>query len=112
LSVILGMFSGTVLTPAFLPWIPFRAFSAKGAIAGLIVGLTLIELSFKPLFSWPALALMLLTITLSSYLAMNFTGCTPFTSPSGVEKEMRKALPLQSAAALIGLVLWVVSAFS
>jgi hypothetical protein len=111
LAVILGIISGTVLTPAFLPWIPFRAFSAKGAIVGLLVGLLLTGISFKPVVFWPALALMLLTITLSSHLAMNFTGCTPFTSPSGVEKEMRKAIPLQSAGALLGLILWVGSAF-
>ncbi|MBA4393989.1 MAG: hypothetical protein C0407_10595 [Desulfobacca sp.] len=111
LAVIFGIIGGAVLTPAFLPWIPFRAFSAKGAIIGLLVGLTLTGLAFKPVVFLPALALILITITLSSYLAMNFTGCTPFTSPSGVEKEMRKAIPWQSAAALLGLVLWVVSSF-
>jgi hypothetical protein len=42
---------------------------------------------------------------------MNFTGSTPFTSPSGVEKEMRKAMPLQAAVALIALVAWVGAAF-
>jgi hypothetical protein len=42
---------------------------------------------------------------------MNFTGSTPFTSPSGVEKEMRKALPLQAAALLLAMVAWVASAF-
>jgi hypothetical protein len=43
---------------------------------------------------------------------MNFTGSTPFTSPSGVEKEMRKAIPLQAAALLAALVAWVASAFA
>jgi hypothetical protein len=111
LAVILGIISGTVLTPALLPWVPFRAFSAKGAITGLLVGLTLTGLFYKKAVFLPALALMLLTVTLSSFLAMNFTGCTPFTSPSGVEKEMRKAIPLQSAAVILGLIFWVVSAF-
>jgi hypothetical protein len=76
-----------------------------------VVGLIVIGLFLKTPVYLPALALLLLIITLSSYLAMNFTGCTPFTSPSGVEKEMRKAIPLQSAAASLGLILWVVSAF-
>ncbi len=67
--------------------------------------------SLKTIAFLPALALILLTVTLSSYLAMNFTGCTPFTSPSGVEKEMRKAIPLQSVAACLGLILWFISAF-
>jgi hypothetical protein len=52
-----------------------------------------------------------MTVALSSYLAMNFTGSTPYTSPSGVEKEMRRAIPLQTAAAVLGLIIWVVSAF-
>jgi len=111
LAVIFGIISGAVITPALLPWVPFRAFSAKGAFTGLVVGLIVIGLFLKTPVYLPALALLLLIITLSSYLAMNFTGCTPFTSPSGVEKEMRKAIPLQSAAASLGLILWVVSAF-
>jgi hypothetical protein len=56
-------------------------------------------------------ALILLTTVVSSYLAMNFTGTTPFTFPSGVEKEMRRAIPLQIAAAVVAAGLWVVAAF-
>ncbi len=59
----------------------------------------------------PALALLLLTGTLSSYLAMNFTGCTPFTSPFGGGKRDAKAIPLQSMAACLGLILWFIAAF-
>jgi hypothetical protein len=91
--------------------VPFRAFSLKGAITGLVFGLGLIWFYLTPMATLSSLALLLLMVTLSSYLAMNFTGCTPYTSPSGVEKEMRRAIPLQSAAAVLGLILWVVSAF-
>jgi hypothetical protein len=38
---------------------------------------------------------------------MNFTGATPFASPSGVEKEMRRGIPLQAAALLASALLWV-----
>lgn len=41
------------------------------------------------------LGIMLWVTTASSYLAMNFTGATPYTSLSGVEQEMRKGLPFQ-----------------
>ena len=54
---------------------------------------------------------MLWVATLSSYLAMNFTGSTPFTSPSGVEYEMRRGLPVQMVAACLTLVLWLASPF-
>jgi hypothetical protein len=42
---------------------------------------------------------------------MNFTGSTPYTSPSGVEKEMRKAMPLQALAGLVSIILWIGAAF-
>jgi hypothetical protein len=50
-------------------------------------------------------------VAVSSYLAMNFTGSTPFTSPSGVEKEMRRAIPLQLAAVVMAAGLWLGAAF-
>jgi hypothetical protein len=111
LAVLAGVLSGTFLTPLLLPWIPGRAFALKGSITGLLTWAVLSLFLFKPVFSIPVLALLLMGIPVSSYLAMNFTGCTPYTSPSGVEKEMRKAIPLQSLSAFCGLVLWVVSAF-
>ena len=43
--------------------------------------------------------------------AMNFTGATPFTSPSGVEKEMRRALPVQAGLTVLAGLLWVGGAF-
>jgi hypothetical protein len=55
------------------------------------------------------LALMLLTTTASSYLAMSFTGSTPYTSPTGVEKEMRVAIPVQAAAVLVATVIWLLA---
>jgi hypothetical protein len=58
------------------------------------------------------LALLLWTAAVSSHLAMSFTGSTPFTSPSGVEKEMRKAIPLQVISLLLATVAWVGSAFA
>ena len=50
-------------------------------------------------------------LSISSYLAMNFTGSTPYTSPSGVEKEMRVAIPFQGVAITLAVVGWVGSAF-
>jgi len=44
-------------------------------------------------------------------MAMNFTGSSTFTSLSGVQKEMKLALPLQIAAAALGLIGWIVTRF-
>jgi hypothetical protein len=57
------------------------------------------------------LALLLLAVSVSSFLGMHFTGSTPYTSPSGVEKEMQWALPLQSGGALLACILWIGGAF-
>ena len=38
---------------------------------------------------------------------MNFTGATPYASPSGVEKEMRRGIPAQIAALMATVALWV-----
>jgi hypothetical protein len=99
-----AILAGTVLTPALLPHIPGNAFAAKGWLVGLgctagILGLTGALKKGSPLL--PAASLLLYP-AISSFLAMNFTGASTYTSPSGVNKEMRKALPLIVGAAAIG----------
>ena len=75
------------------------------------MGLVVVMLFKSGLIWLESLALLLMTVAISSYLAMNFTGSTPFTSPSGVEKEMRRAIPLQAGAVVIALVAWVSAGF-
>jgi hypothetical protein len=100
-----GIFAGAVATPAFLPWIPVKAFYLKGAITGSGFS-AIIAILYR--MSWvEAIALVLFGAMISSFLAMNFTGSTPFTSPSGVEKEMRRAIPLQIGMTLLAVVVWI-----
>jgi hypothetical protein len=42
---------------------------------------------------------------------MNFTGATPYTSPSGVEKEMRQGIPIQVIAGAAAVIAWVAAPF-
>ena len=107
-----GILGGAVAAPVLLPWIPVRAFALKGMLTGIAAGLAVAAIFHSRVIWAEALALLLITMVISSYLAMNFTGSTPFTSPSGVEKEMRRAIPLQAAGALIALVAWVGAAFA
>jgi len=106
-----GILAGAVAAPILLPWLPGRAFALKGAHTGVIMGLVVVMLFKSGLIWLESLALLLMTVAISSYLAMNFTGSTPFTSPSGVEKEMRRAIPLQAGAVVVALVAWVSAAF-
>jgi hypothetical protein len=107
----MGILAGAVVVPALLPWIPGRAFSIKGAIIGGIGGLLVPVMGYPGPNLLEASALTILTLTTGSYLAMNFTGATPFTSPSGVEKEMRRAIPAQAFGLLLGIALWLAAAF-
>ncbi len=106
-----GIFAGAVFVPTVLPWLPGKAFSVKGAITGIIAAIFVI-ITLKDVANTLELtALFLCTMAVSSYLGMNFTGSTPYTSPSGVEKEMRKAMPVQALAGLASILLWIGAAF-
>lgn len=103
--------AGGLVAPLLLPWLPGRAFSIKGATSGLLVGLLVLALWDRPLDAVTIAAVLLGAAALSSFVAMNFTGSTPYTSPSGVEKEMRRSMPWQSLAAAASVAMWVGSAW-
>jgi hypothetical protein len=106
-----GIFSGAVAVPLLLPWIPGRAFAIKGAITGMLMGAGMVRVVGRAVSSVEALALILFIVASSSYLAMNFTGSTPYTSPSGVEKEMRIAIPFQVLAIILSIAAWIGAMF-
>jgi hypothetical protein len=114
-ALIAAMLAGAVLSPAFLPYLPGRAFSFKGFSLGILTAVVLIILRDPHLSSWPdrleSLSWLLLVPSLASYLAMNFTGASTYTSLSGVMKEMRLALPLQIVGAAVGTVVFFVGRF-
>lgn len=96
-----AVFMGTAVTPFLLPWIPGRSFAFKGVLAGLIWSMIFYLLAGGNGWSLSAaLAVFLALPAVSSFYALNFTGCTPFTSRSGVKKEMRIALPAMGCALL------------
>jgi len=113
LALLSAVLAGAVLTPILLPWLPGRAFSVKGAVAGLFMGAVMILLqglgSTRGTIDLEMLPLLLIIAAIAAYLAMNFTGASTYTSLSGVKKEMRWAVPLQIAVACTGVSLWVAS---
>jgi acetyl-CoA decarbonylase/synthase complex subunit gamma len=115
LALLMAIVVGAVLTPLLLPWLPGRAFSVKGLTLGLLADLILVTLRLNELATWTGwsemLGWLLLIPALSTYLAMNFTGASTYTSLSGVRKEMRWALPAQIATGSIGVILWIGSQF-
>jgi len=100
---------GIVVVPLLLPWLPCRAFSVKGAVVGLVMVAAwyLSEISSDATVYAKVAAFVALP-AVSAFHALNFTGCTPFTSRSGVKKEMRIALPIMGCAVLAGVVLLLI----
>lgn len=111
LNLVIAYLTGTLIGPMLLPWLPGRSFSLKGAFAGTIVFLVLFWAQLTGSHPLQVISWFLLITALSSYITMNFTGCSTYTSLSGVKKEMRYAVPMQIAAAVIGLALWISSQF-
>jgi acetyl-CoA decarbonylase/synthase complex subunit gamma len=104
--------AAAILGPVLLPWLPGRAFSLKGFWIGLVIAVIIIF--FFPISSgyyvdfagW-----MLISASMASFMVMNFTGSSTFTSLSGVRREMKIAVPLQIIGAVMGLGLWVAGRF-
>lgn len=110
--VLSAYLTGAFIAPVLLPWLPFRYFGGKGLIAGFIVFafVTLVNNSYQTVFD--LLGWLLISGAISSFLTMNFTGASTYTSLSGVKKEMRIFIPLQLVLILGGLILVVISKFN
>jgi hypothetical protein len=111
LATLAAIVAGAALTPLLLPWIPFRQFWLKGTVMGGLVALLFLFTGEPAMNGVEKLALFLWITGCSAFLAMNFTGSTPFTSLSGVKKEMRSGLPLQIGATALALLCWVIGPF-
>jgi hypothetical protein len=109
-ATLTAIFAGAVVTPLLLPWLPFRQFWLKGAMIGSLTALLLVA----GLPATPAIekfAILLWSSGCAAFLAMNFTGSTPFTSLSGVAREMRQGLVFQIGSTLLALGCWVAGPF-
>jgi len=111
-AFVLAVIAGAVLVPALLPWLPGRALTIKGAVAGALLavaGLFALPgmLGGNNVWGWLGIALPVAAV--ASYVGVNFTGSTPYTSPSGVESELRRALPVEGVALAAGLICWTIS---
>ena len=106
-ALVLGgyLLVGTAV-PGLLPWLPGRAFSIKGAFAGLLAWLVLWVLGLYEraidLAAW-----LILLCVMASFMGLNFTGASTYTSLSGVKKETRIAIPVMAAGLIAALGCWV-----
>ena len=105
--ITVGYVAGLIVTPLFLPMIPTQNFSFKGLIIGILFS-AIFFLSHSLNGSTLAqCAGAFFIVSLSSFLAMNFTGASTYTSLRGVKKEMKIAVPIQIMLVVFSLVLFV-----
>jgi hypothetical protein len=113
MAFVSAVVAGAVINPLLLPHLPGRAFSTKGLWLGAAVAIAILALHGFDLSAWAGrlsvLAWLMIIPAVTAYLAMNFTGASTYTSLSGVNREMRWALPLEIGLGLGGLVIWIVS---
>lgn len=111
-AAVAAILAGVVLFPILLPWLPTPDFSVKGFILGGAVALpfVLTILMRNPEAAWwlrvgEGLIFPLAMPPVTAYLALNFTGSTPFTSKTGVRREIFAYTPIMAILFGIGIAL-------
>ena len=115
LAALVIVLTGLMIFPIVLPWIPTPNFSTKGFLLGGIASIPffLAVYSGNPLTAWwvrlgQAFPYLLIVPSLVAFITLNYTGATPFTSRSGVEREIFAYFPVMfwmfCAGAWIGLI--------
>ncbi|MGB9176056.1 MAG: mercury methylation corrinoid protein HgcA [Methanoregula sp.] len=118
LAAVSAVLAGTVLFPALLPYIPTQDFSTKGLILGFIIAIPFAVLfgTNPALPGWAnaagAATALLIMPAVIAYFTLNFTGCTTFTSRTGVKKEIFRYVPVVALMAGIGVIIGIILGIS
>ena len=110
IAVLSAFLAGIVIFPMLLPWLPTANFSLKGFLLGIAVAFpfVLFEIlgggDLVQRAGW-AMFYVLALPPITSYLALNFTGSTTFTSLSGVKMEIAEYTPVMIKSFGAGMVL-------
>ncbi len=114
-AALASVLAGVVLFPILLPWLPTRQFSVKGFILGGAIALPFAYAAWQGSAEAPlwqrvlgALSFLLAMPPVTAYLGLNFTGSTPFTSRTGVRREIFAYIPVMAWMFGLGLMSAVV----
>lgn len=109
LCLIIAFLGGVVLGPILFYRLPGRAFAVKGVFSGIIALVAMFLTGLLPLGNTPAIlqssGWVLLTLSISSFLMLAYTGSSPYTSLSGTKIETRIGFRIQKIAVVVGLLL-------
>jgi acetyl-CoA decarbonylase/synthase complex subunit gamma len=107
-----AMLTGVVAGPLLLPWLPGRSFAMKGVSIGLLWSGVWYLLAGGSSWGNPAtIAAFLALPAVSAFYTLNFTGCSTYTSRTGVKKEMRLSLPAIGGVIAVSVLLLIVGKF-
>lgn len=107
-----GMLTGVVAGPLLLPWLPGRSFAVKGAVVGVLWSIVWYLISGGSAWNMTEIVAIFLALpAVSAFYTLNFTGCSTYTSRTGVKKEMRLSLPVMGGAIAASALLLLVSRF-
>jgi hypothetical protein len=118
LAALVAVWSGIILFPILLPWLPTHNFSTKGFILGGLAALPFAASAFlrHPDWTWyrqlgQALEFLLAMPAVTAFISLNFTGSSTFTSRIGVKREMFAYIPAMAWTFGIGILLSLVIVF-
>jgi hypothetical protein len=118
LAAFTAVMGGVALFPILLPWLPTKDFSSKGGFLGILLGIPFVLSVVLGHADWSWYRLLgqsagyVLTISaVVSYISLNFTGTSTFTSVVGVRKEIYRYIRPMAAMFVLGLAALIVFAF-
>jgi len=111
-GTVAAILAGVVLFPILLPWLPTPNFSTKGLILGALVALPFGSVALLGVHApawlpdnpgsvswlragWAAVCVLAMA-PVTAYVSLNFTGSTPFTSRTGVRREIFTYIPIMA----------------
>jgi len=106
-AAVASVLAAAAVFPLLLPYLPTAEFSTKGMILGVVASIPSVLGALRaeggPVGRWLlAISFVLCSASVTAYLALNFTGATPLASKSGVEREMRRYIPIMAVSAAVG----------
>ncbi len=114
LALATAVFAGVVLFPVLLPYLPTKDYSTKGLFLGFVLSLPFAAYALVTGTSgnWQTYAAVLMFLLamapITAYLALNFTGATPYPSRTGVRKEIFTYIPVMAGMLVLGALLAVI----
>jgi hypothetical protein len=111
LMVVTIFLAGVALFPILLPYLPSKEFSSKGILLGILVALPFSAAALMQGSSTAnllyAIAPPLLIAPWVGYISLNFTGCSTYTSRTGVRREIFRYIPVMAAMFIAGVALTI-----